>query len=460
MQQNQLYKVFLICLMLIAGLFYFSVFPEFELGSFRYKKIDPLADIRVVAPDTTQEVITVLDSADTRIDSVARAVERRCPAGLTCIEDYSSDSTALQSFIEALTLLREKKSTLRVAFYGDSFIEGDVFCGGFRDTLQSIFGGRGVGFVPITSTVAGFRPTIKHSFDGWQTHSLIQKTDSAVVLGPAGYAFIPLEENYVTYEASKQRFLRSFNTVDLFYRSPSANEVNLLVDEDTTVTADVLEPERQIGRWRKTLQESKKVTLSFPGADSLWLYGASFEGEPGIYVDNFSLRGNSGMALGALSSSVLKKFNSYRDYKLIILQFGLNSVVEDSLNYSAYAKRMIKVINKLKKDYASASILLLSVSDRSTNRNGEYETMRAIPAMRNAQRLIAKETHVAFWDLFEAMGGENSMVTFSESKPPLAAKDYTHLTFAGGKKLAGLLTRSLLHAGEVAEKRKLKDKNQ
>ena len=113
---------------------------------------------------------------------------------------------------------------------------------------------------------------------------------------------------------------------------------------------------------------------------------------------------------------------------------------------------MIKVIEKMKKAFPKASIVLLSVSDRSINLNGNYKTSIGIPALRNTQRFIAKETGIVFWDLYEAMGGEDSMVKFVTSKPALAAKDYTHLTFKGGRKLAGSLVNSLLFELEKYEK--------
>jgi lysophospholipase L1-like esterase len=196
----------------------------------------------------------------------------------------------------------------------------------------------------------------------------------------------------------------------------------------------------------------KAVRFEFFPFDSLWVYGASFEQGPGIYVDNFSLRGNSGLTLNAIDPDMYREFNRYRKYKLIILQFGLNLIVEKSLNYTAYTNRMIRVVNQLKKLFPDCSFLLLSVSDRSSNVNGDFQTMSAIPAMRNAQRLIAKETGIAFWDMYQAMGGENSMVKFVQAKPALAAKDYTHLTFKGGRKLAGALVKSLLFEKEKYEK--------
>jgi hypothetical protein len=59
--------------------------------------------------------------------------------------------------------------------------------------------------------------------------------------------------------------------------------------------------------------------------------------------------------------------------------------------------------------------------------------------------------------MYQAMGGENSMVKFTEAKPPLGARDYTHLTFLGGKKLAGLLTKSILFEKEKYERKERND---
>jgi hypothetical protein len=75
----------------------------------------------------------------------------------------------------------------------------------------------------------------------------------------------------------------------------------------------------------------------------------------------------------------LKDFGKFRDYKLIVLQFGLNSVIEDTLHYQGYTRRMIRVVNKLKKAYPKSSFLLLSVGDRTSTKDGRMKTMNAIP---------------------------------------------------------------------------------
>ena len=456
MSNNKLHESFLLCVVIIASLLAFSVVPKFSLESLTFKKVNLLSDIELEEVDSVE--VAFKDSLVAKQDSVIQLVKETSRPGITCIEDYSGDSTAMSKFHKALADIEKNPKAVRIAFYGDSFIEGDIFCGSFRDSLQSIFGGRGVGFVPITSGVAGFRNTIKHSFDNWRTSSLISRTDSTAEYGPAGYCFVPLEGNWVEYKPSRKRFLREFNTVKLYYKNYEEAAVKVSLNRDTTQKTMQLKRSNQLEEWSYRGRNIKSIRFQFEPFDSLRLFGASFEDGAGVYVDNFSLRGNSGISLTGISRSMLTKFNSYRNYKLVILQFGLNMVVEDSLNYKAYVKRMVKVINNLKKAYPQASFLLMSVSDRSSNSRGKFETMNAIPAMRNAQRMIAQETNIAFWDMFQAMGGENSMVRFVMSKPALAAKDYTHLNHNGGKKLAGLLVKSLLYSHERHKEKHVKKK--
>jgi lysophospholipase L1-like esterase len=458
MKTNPLRNTVVLCLSVLLVLGLLSAFPEFSLGSFRFRKVDLLAEVRTSPRDTDSETPTALltesEVVALKLDSIAKEIQTECKPGITCVEDFSPDSTGLDNFLRALTKLKNKGKPVRIAFYGDSFIEGDVFCGAVRDTLQSIFGGRGVGFVPITSHITGFRNTIRHEFDNWKTYSIVGPVDSSRTIkpGPAGYCFKPKKDNWVEYRVSKQRFLREFSVMKVYYRNPGKATMYYTVN-DSSLNTSILKTGSHMREWKHEDPEAKTITYEFEDADSLEVYGASFESREGIFVDNFAMRGNSGIALYDIPDKLLKEFNQYRDYKLIFLQYGLNVIREDSSRYGWYAKKMITVIEKLKRDFPKASIVLLSVSDRSTNSNGNYKTARGIPALRNTQRYIAKETGIVFWDLYEAMGGEDSMVKFVTSKPALAAKDYTHLNFKGGKKLASSLVKSLLFELEEYEKK-------
>lgn len=458
MQTSNLKSVLILCLTVIVMLGLLSSIPAFEFGGFTFKRIDPLSAVRAVQdPDSVfLTPITEPEIAAIKLDSVAKEKQQeRCPPGVVCMEDYSSDSTGLRAFNRALSSIEKTKQPVRIAFFGDSFIEGDVFCGAFRDSLQSIFGGRGVGFVPITSEVAGFRNTIKHAFDNWSTHSIIVRPDSGVQVkfGPSGHVFRPRANNWVEYRVSKQRFLREFSVMKMYYAN-RGNATMYYTVNDSLLNTAILKKGNQVREWKYVNKNAKSIQFEFEDADSLDVYGASFESAEGVFVDNFSLRGNSGVALDNIPEKTFKQFNEFRDYKLIILQYGLNVLRDDSSRYGWYAERMITVINKIKRSFPKASIVLLSVSDRSSNFNGEYKTAASIPALRNTQRYIAQQTGVVFWDMFEAMGGKNSMVKFVNGTPVLAAKDYTHLNFKGGRKIAGSLVQSLLYELERYEKKK------
>lgn len=453
--KSPLRNTFLLTLLVMGMLILLTAFPP--LGKWdRLKPVDVFSSVR---PDKEETIppalLTRTEKEAAVLDSVATEIQSACPPGITCFEDFTKNQTALKYFVKAIRNMEKEKKPVRIAFYGDSFIEGDVFCGSFRDTLQTIFGGRGVGFVPITSNVTGFRNTIKHRHENWQTFSIVSRKDSTASLlpGPSGYSYKPLENAWVEYRVSRQRYLREFTDMKLYYRN-RGNAALFYTINDTTLGVDVLKKGERMKEWRYHTVNGKSVEFQFENADSLELYGASFEGKQGVYVDNFSVRGNSGVSLDNIPDNMLSDFDKFRDYKLILLQYGLNVVRDDSTRYGWYAGRMMQVIEKLKKNFPKASIILVSVSDRSINTGAGYKTEKGIPALRNTQRYIAQKTGIAFWDLYKAMGGQDSMVKFVSSKPALAAKDYTHLTFVGGKKLAHQLAASLLHELERHEKSK------
>ncbi|HYM94680.1 MAG TPA: hypothetical protein VET23_11115, partial [Chitinophagaceae bacterium] len=84
--------------------------------------------------------------------------------------NVDTNSTSLIRFIKKLHDLKNgKKGKIRIAYFGDSMIEGDLLTQTLRKLLQQFFGGSGVGFVPITSQVSQFRTTVTDNYsDGWQ----------------------------------------------------------------------------------------------------------------------------------------------------------------------------------------------------------------------------------------------------------------------------------------------------
>ncbi len=448
MQPNKLSSSLLLFTVVIGTLLLLSFFPEKEIDGITLKRINILSDIQREAP----KPILKKDSLKKSTTKKKKIKKDSCKPGITCLEDYSPDKKALRYFFSALNDSRRKP--VRIAFFGDSFIEGDILTASFRDTLQSLFGGRGVGYVPIASEVAQFRTSIQHTYSNWETFSFVGKKSDWSPLLTSGYCFVPLEGNETEYKPAKKKSSIPFKKIRLFYRNPLSATLDYTVN-DTTHRSLPLISSNALEQTQLDEKNVEALRLQFKNTDSLKVYGASFEENSGLYVDNMAMRGNSGMGLYQVTPEMHQQFNSFQNYKLIILQYGLNVVTEnDTLGYAWYIDKMVRVVNRLKDNFPECSFLLISVSDRSSNQNGTFKTIPFIPLMRDAQREIAQRCQIAFWDLYTAMGEENSMPKFVNAVPPLAAKDYTHLTFRGGKKLARKLAESILFEREHYVKKK------
>jgi lysophospholipase L1-like esterase len=182
-----------------------------------------------------------------------------------------------------------------------------------------------------------------------------------------------------------------------------------------------------------------RIRLEFDPLDPIHVYGVSFDDANGVYVDNLSVRGYSGMYFQRIPADLLRGFQRELGYDLIILQYGENVSSPDVRDYGFYRKGMIRTVQHIRAALGEVPVLIISAHDRSIKRNGAYQTSMDIPILVSAQGEVARETDSAFWNLFEAMGGLNSMQDFVKAKPPLANLDYTHFTLAGANKIALML---------------------
>jgi hypothetical protein len=225
--------------------------------------------------------------------------------------------------------------------------------------------------------------------------------------------------------------------VSLFYTLQTGYEshVNYSINRNASQRAP-LKASGQVERLNIRGGKIGSIRFSFPDTAGLITYGVSLEDTTGVIVDNFSIRGTAGTAFGKIASSVLKRFDQLMGYDLIILEYGLNVMEGEKTDYKWYGNAMVKTIQYLQDCFPNASFLLLSVSDRSMKKDGEYMTMPAVNSFVTSQRRACSDAGIVFWNLFRAMGGEGSMIEWANANPPKANKDYTHLTFVGGRWLA------------------------
>ena len=113
---------------------------------------------------------------------------------------------------------------------------------------------------------------------------------------------------------------------------------------------------------------------------------------------------------------------------------------------------MKKTIAKLKECMPGTGFLLVSIGDRDERVDGAMHTMRGVKNLVRYQHTIAAESGIAFWNLYEAMGGDGSIAEMVKAHE--ANLDYTHINFKGGRRIAGLLFDAIEHGKEQNERRK------
>ena len=209
-------------------------------------------------------------------------------------------------------------------------------------------------------------------------------------------------------------------------------------------------PEGRIGQWvwEGKFPGTRAVAARFPKAEGLMLYGAALENGPGFYLDNFSVRGNSGGPLKLLRPDVMRQFDAYQHYDLIVLQVGLNAVTNSLNNIKWYRAELDRTFAHLRACFPGKPILVVSVGDRANKIGTELATMRGVPAIVAMQRDLARQYGLLFYDLYWGMGGPGSMIELANHRPRYANLDYTHLTHEGGRYI-GLRFAQLLLEGKA-----------
>lgn len=361
------------------------------------------------------------------------------------IEDFGREQSAMRAFYQSLKSIRHQGKSVHVAFFGDSFIEGDLVTDRLRDTLQRVFGGRGIGYVPVASSSNLSKTTIIQNASGFTHRSAVDTGRTGRIFSISGYMATPTEEsNQVTYHGIRNsKNLQWFDQVTLLYRSPRAAQLHYKSGAQSGRIT--LNGGQGLQAYRFSLDSARNVNFSFPKDSTLQLHGLSFESGPGIYIDNFGLRGNSGHAFFRTSPALVQASDSLLNYRLIIVQYGLNVLSRGQTDYAYYGRTLKQVIEYLQQNFSQSSILIIGVGDRSERKDGEFVSMEGIDPLIQIQRRVARDCGVAFWDLYEAMGGPGSMVRFVDHQPALANKDYTHINRRGGNILADQLAKALLN---------------
>lgn len=337
---------------------------------------------------------------------------------------------------------------LRIVHYGDSQIEEDRITSTLREELQQHFGGNGVGLVPLMQSIPTL--SIGHKCEPAPRRQLVYGTqemrrpdDLYGVMGQVAQIdtmtvvrFYPLKKVADTVPA------RYFNRLTVLVGN---------VSRPLTVTC---------GTQTQTLdttsgQKMERLLFSLPDStvrNEIYLsgaadvYGLLLDGTHGVSVDNIPMRGCSGTVFTQMNAQQLADYYARENVRLIILQFGGNSVpyLTRPNTISAYGQQITRQIRTLKRLAPQAEVLFIGPSDMATKVKSDMQTYPYLPMVIDTLKSAVHQAGAAYWDLYEVMGGRNSMVQWVNAQPPLAASDYVHFSHAGAERVGDMLCKSLM----------------
>ena len=326
---------------------------------------------------------------------------------------------------------------LRIIHYGDSQIEEDRITGTIRERLQERFGGSGPGMMPAREyatprigggSSVGMRRFFNYGDASWRAgirqygpYADFVRMDSAATL-----SYYPIR--------SKDKGQLTFERATLVAGNLRSELTVRCRGEEQTV-----EPGEPLALVRFELPDSSvRVSLTLSGyAD---LYGVLLDGKAGVRMDNVAMRGSSGAIFTAMDPEQLRTFYREENVRLILLQYGGNSVpyLKTDKATATFLESIRRQLVLLKELAPEARIVFIGPSDMSTMVGGKLQTYPRLPALVDSLRVSATSCGAAYWDIYGVMGGQNSMLQWVNARPALAGSDYVHFTLAGSKKVGDM----------------------
>ena len=464
-------------LAVILGLVALGFVPSFEIFGMEFERVDILSQLRAeeIAEDVSHnytadfdlleqelaeaeaqicEVDTLPEPIPVRYEWIVESRGSNNRAALRS-EDFIPTSANIVDFEDFDTLATTRFDAfisklangedVRIAFMGDSFVEGDIVTCDLREELQSRFGGRGAGFIPADIPFATVRKSIKRTSANWKTYSVMKPKEAPEALRERLFVSGYLAEGRAG-ATTRWQATTSHASLD------SCTQARiLLISRDTSrvevVLGDTLRNEFMIAgdeRVREIYVEGPVDDIRLRVVEgSVMCYGATMEGNGGVTVDNFSVRSNNGHAIFGTSATVNRQVDELLGYDLVVLQYGLNIMQKGQRVYAKYRDQVRDMIAYAERCFPNAAIVVVGVSDRwvKNTETNAYEPIGSVDALTSYQRAAADSCKVVFWNTSRVMKGLGGMPTFVSNG--WAAKDYTHINYAGGKRIANALTEAI-----------------
>jgi lysophospholipase L1-like esterase len=354
------------------------------------------------------------------------------------------DHENLKAFYQALWRTESKQpgAVARILHYGDSPVTADSITADARVLLQERFGDAGHGFILIAKPWAWYgHRGVDILGKGWRIEAATQSHARDGLVGLGGVSFegetgavsqIVLHEEHARMEVE-------------YLRQPGGGQLAIR-SEGRTIGEIETDGTKEAGFQKIDLPPGTRNIDLVVERGPARLFGVSFErDEPGVIYNSLGLNGGQVQA-------VVRYFDKdqwgvelqHQRPDLVVLNYGTNESTYAEYIATSYAGELREVIRRIRTAVPDASVLVMSPMDRGQrDASGQITTVPSLPQLVHIQRQTASEMGCAFFNTFQAMGGEGTMARWYESQPRLVSADFTHPLPAGARKVGVLLDQAL-----------------
>jgi lysophospholipase L1-like esterase len=352
---------------------------------------------------------------------------------------------ALKPFYQSLWRTEAKQSgaVTRILHYGDSPVTADSITADVRSLMQERFGDAGHGFILVAKPWAWYgHRGVDVLGKGWLIEAASQSHARDGFHGLGGVSFqgatgaltqFVLREDHARMEIQ-------------YLRQPDGGLLVVQAGGSRIGTLETEGTQKQPAYQMFPLPDGARDIDLIVERGSVRLFGVSFEREgPGVIYNSLGLNGGQVQA-------VVRYFDKaqwaaelqHEQPDLVVVNYGTNESLYADYIERYYPGELREVIRRIKTAVPKASLMVMSPINRSDRKSRDKITTHpAQTRLMDIQRRIAAETDCAFFNTFQAMGGEGTMGRWYESQPRLVSADFMHPLPAGARKVGVLLYQAL-----------------
>jgi hypothetical protein len=354
---------------------------------------------------------------------------------------------AMDAFYESLLRTERKQpgAVTRILHYGDSPTTADLITADVRNFLHLRFGDAGHGTCLIGKPWAWYAHRgLDVSAEGWQMDPATLKKQKDGRYGLGGVSF--------TGDAgawSRIRLKKPGHTemVVSYLGRPDGGEVSIDAGEVHIGSLNTAMPE--VGAVEQPYEippEATEFSLRVTGGRAR-LFGVTFRKRAiGVIYDSIGLNGTwAGVLAHHMNGEHWMEQLRLAKPNLVVINYGTNESGYKNYVETSYPKDVKEIIRRVKTAAPESAVLIMSPMDRGAREaGGTIGTVPSLPQLVTVQAKLAAENDCAFFNTFQAMGGQGTMGRWYMAEPRLVSADFIHPMPAGARLVGTLLYNALM----------------